>query len=147
MSEGELYERQGDLDGVAKLYSWEDVKIGSSIDSTELARRGISVDEDGEPVSLEAKYRVECIADEEHAKGYRCWDCRVSVEEVDGWTNVLEPEDQAVAVRHRVHCRLLLKSLGRPITDFCSLRELIEVFIDAIKGMCRSHCLSSSLDS
>lgn len=59
------------------------------------------------------------------------------VKEMKEWVDILLPEDRVVGVRHRVHCRLLLKSFGRPITDFTSLQDLLEVFIDVVKGIGR----------
>ena len=135
VAEGELYAKQGEMDGVAKMYSFEDVHIGDEVDGTTLGRRGLGA----EGVAADLRKKIpDILASQEYIDEFfdRTPGLPASSrEEICVWLEPLEPNSAGASVCPRVHCRLLLATFGYPLTYFGSLSELMQVFIDAVEGI------------
>ncbi|KAI0792041.1 hypothetical protein C8Q75DRAFT_754229 [Abortiporus biennis] len=135
-TEGEHYKAQGRIDGVAKLYSYEQVHVDSVVDSTKAGRRGLDhtkaksmkLEKVIEPKDTEVKtYFDDCMQRHSNASTMKYEDLLKWIE-VHKWEKMMRP------VYDREHHRLLLCSYGHPITEFVSRVELVIVFKDAVNG-------------
>ncbi|KAL4243383.1 hypothetical protein ABKN59_011329 [Abortiporus biennis] len=149
VTEGAMYEAEGDIDGVAKLYSYETVQIEEEDDSTSNARCGIEVPSDTKPMVLRkirypSKEKVEEIFKKSMQRHSDV--LPADFEKLRPWLDILEEEDDPHPVYHREHHRLLLRSYGHPITDFVDRDELVVVFEDTVNGhriLVKSICIET----
>ncbi|KAI0792099.1 hypothetical protein C8Q75DRAFT_619441 [Abortiporus biennis] len=133
-AEGSMYKAQGDVEGIARMYSYETVHINGEKDSTINVRRGLIVPEDAKPMSL--RKAVELMEQPEEDYYSNCFQrysnsLPVNYKEwLEWWTEENKPHP----IYHRDHNRLLLSSYGHSITDFLDREELLVVFKDTING-------------
>lgn len=129
--EGSFYQKQGPLDGIARLCSAEHVKIFGDADKTERNRNRIGVS--GRRVRLatesDRKQHAEIFSSEYPST------VPLTYEEAIRWIDILasaESKEEAFIVR--AHYRLLLQTFGYSILDFTSHEEMLSAFLDAVKG-------------
>ncbi|KAI0791998.1 hypothetical protein C8Q75DRAFT_731868 [Abortiporus biennis] len=123
-TEGKHYEEQGQIDGVAKLYSYEQVHIDGVVDSTKTTRRGLH-HADVKSIVLERmatpqfadvkKYYDDCMQRHSNIS-------TMKFEELRRWIEVHEGEKMVKPVYDRDH------------HQFISRLELVTVFKDSING-------------
>ena len=133
--EGELYEKQGPLDGVARLYSFEDVHVDGKVDSTPSCQR--TLEATGWPACLRKRSELSASRADKYFTeflSHNSGPLSSKKEEVLEWMELLEVCKDPRPVCPLVHCRLLLKTFGYPLIYFTSIKELMQVFIDAVKG-------------
>lgn len=136
-----MYREQGQMDGIAELCSFENVQIEGKDDMTMLCRRGFEVT--GKPSQLEKRTtkRAQGTTDADADAFSEIFDKNTKIPgynraQFAEWLEPLEPFLRTTkVVRPRVHCRLLLKTVGCALTYFESLEELMQVFIDAVEGI------------
>ncbi|KAL4243384.1 hypothetical protein ABKN59_011328 [Abortiporus biennis] len=135
MSEGAMYEAEGDVEGVAKLYSYETVQIKDVDDSTSHARRGLEVPANTKPTSFQRRRYPTPQEVEAYYNAQRHSNpSPVDGKELGPWLDMLQVGKVPHPIHHHDHQRLLLSSYGYPITDFVSREELAVVFQDAVNG-------------
>lgn len=144
VAEGQLYFDQGDLKGVAKLYSFEDLMVDGSLDSTGSTWDQLSLSD----AKLTELYPdTKTTSNKTKEKYFRTFFRRDALPDYPTMAPWLDPmkatEVDVSSIYSRQHCRLILKTYGFPITDFMSLEELGRVLADAIRGALRCPELSS----
>ncbi|KAI0792062.1 hypothetical protein C8Q75DRAFT_890210 [Abortiporus biennis] len=135
-TEGEHYEGQGPVDGIAKLYTYETVKVDNEIDSTSNARRSLEPTPDAKPLRLQVIHNPPADKFQTYieASMQRYADnLPIDIADLRRWIDMLE-RGASQPVYHREHHRLLLRSYGHPITEFVSRKELVVVFRCAVNG-------------
>ncbi|KAJ3491172.1 hypothetical protein NLI96_g892 [Meripilus lineatus] len=135
VAEGQLYFDQGDLKGVAKLYSFEDLMVDGSLDSTGSTWDQLSLSD----AKLTELYPdTKTTSNKSKEKYFRTFFRRDALPDYPTMAPWLDPmkarEVDVSSIYSRQHCRLILKTFGFPITDFISLEELGQVLADAIRG-------------
>ncbi|KAI0792165.1 hypothetical protein C8Q75DRAFT_864673 [Abortiporus biennis] len=134
-AEGSIYKAEGDVNGVAKLYSYETVKVNDTDDLTSSARRGFEVPADTKPMSLRRAIKPTPKDIENYYNVQRHSNALpVDGKDLAQWLDVFQQEKHPHPVYHRDHHRLLLSSYGHQITEFVSREELAVVFEDTING-------------
>ncbi|KAL4242321.1 hypothetical protein ABKN59_012031 [Abortiporus biennis] len=135
-TEGEHYEGQGPVDGIAKLYTYETVKVDNEIDTTSNARRSLEPTPDAKPLRLQVihdppadKFQTYIEASMQRYANT----LPIDIADLRRWIDMLE-RGASQPVYHREHHRLLLRSYGHPITEFVSRKELVVVFRCAVNG-------------
>lgn len=132
-----MYKEEGELDGVAKMYSFEDVHFEGDVDDTIRGRRDL--DAEGMAADLRKDLSESNIPESDdyfdefynRTPGFS----QASREVIRTWLDPFEPDEEQVPVLPRVHCRLLLETFAIPLTYFKSLEEVVETFIDAVAGI------------
>ncbi|KAL4245222.1 hypothetical protein ABKN59_010024 [Abortiporus biennis] len=135
-TEGEHYDDQGPVDGIAKLYTYETVKVDNEIDSTSKARRGLEPKPDAKPLRLQVipnppDDKIQTYIEDSMQRYANT--LPIDIANLRHWIDMLE-RGASQPVYHREHHRLLLRSYGHPITDFVSREELVVVFRCAVNG-------------
>ncbi|TFY81200.1 hypothetical protein EWM64_g2812 [Hericium alpestre] len=132
--EGDLYNHAGkDGPGVARVYSYGEVRINGRVDDTlHMIRKGVKGQ--GKPLNLKTAQPKPKTIDPTHEDTYRL----PSSGHFDEWSqdrfeNEVDPRIERVQ-RNRIHSRLVMASFGYPLTKFANLLELLTALRDAIAG-------------
>ncbi|TFY75196.1 hypothetical protein EWM64_g8813, partial [Hericium alpestre] len=136
--EGDLYDHAHDHagkdgPGVARVYSYGEVRINGRVDDTlHMIRKGVKGQ--GKPLNLKTAQPKPKTVDPTHEDTYRL----PSSGHFDEWSqdrfeNEVDPRIERVQ-RNRIHSRLVMASFGYPLTKFANLLELLAALHDAIAG-------------
>ncbi|TFY78658.1 hypothetical protein EWM64_g5356 [Hericium alpestre] len=132
--EGDLYAHAGkDGHGVARVYSYGEVRINGHVDDTlHMIRKGVKGQ--GKPLNLKTAQPKPKTVDPTHEDTYRL----PSSGHFDEWSqdrfeNEVDTRIERVQC-NRIHSRLVMASFGHPLTKFANLLELLAALHDAIAG-------------
>jgi len=125
-TEGELFERVGNCEGLAKMVSHELVKIDGKVDNTlTLVRQ--NVQHEGGGLDMRRPPGHDLVVESHEAFNTPAYVV---------WNDVLYPAatESELIPRGRTHTRLVIKDFGWPLRRFTSLLELVRVLKNVVDG-------------